>query len=86
MKIIEMHPEHWDAVKEIYQQGIATGNATFQTSVPSWEDIYADGNVDAFSAGSKPSGIINSKAIAASNFYCGTYKKCRLKLKRHLWD
>lgn len=33
-----MLPEHWDAVKEIYKQGIESGNATFQTSIPSWEE------------------------------------------------
>lgn len=31
-------PEHWDAVKKIYKEGIATGNATFQTVAPSWQD------------------------------------------------
>lgn len=27
----------WPAVRRIYEEGIATGNATFQTTVPSWE-------------------------------------------------
>ncbi len=27
----------WDAVKSIYAEGIATKNATFQTSIPCWE-------------------------------------------------
>lgn len=38
MNISALLPEHWEAVKEIYSEGIATGNATFQTSVPSWEE------------------------------------------------
>ncbi|WP_210486308.1 GNAT family N-acetyltransferase [Rufibacter aurantiacus] len=29
--------EHYPQVKAIYEQGIATGNATFQTSAPTWE-------------------------------------------------
>ncbi|MGP1909866.1 N-acetyltransferase family protein [Metabacillus sp. JX24] len=29
---------HWNQVKEIYLEGIATGNATFETNAPSWED------------------------------------------------
>jgi len=33
-----MLPHHWDAVKTIYEQGIATGNATFQTAAPSWQE------------------------------------------------
>ena len=27
----------WPAVREIYAEGIATGNATFETEAPSWE-------------------------------------------------
>jgi L-amino acid N-acyltransferase YncA len=30
-------PEHWAAVALIYGQGIATGDATFETEVPAWE-------------------------------------------------
>ena len=30
-------PEHWEMVKQIYESGIATGIATFETSTPSWE-------------------------------------------------
>ncbi len=33
-----MLPEHWDAVAAIYEQGIATRQATFQTAAPSWEE------------------------------------------------
>jgi phosphinothricin acetyltransferase len=32
-----MRPEDWPAVAVIYAQGVATGNATFETEVPSWE-------------------------------------------------
>lgn len=38
MKISALLPEHWDAVKAIYEAGLATGNASFQTSAPSWEE------------------------------------------------
>jgi L-amino acid N-acyltransferase YncA len=30
--------DHWEAVRSIYLQGIATGNATFQQSAPAWEE------------------------------------------------
>ena len=33
-----MKPSDWEAVKEIYEEGIATGNATFQNSAPGWEE------------------------------------------------
>jgi len=32
-----MHPGHWPAVEAIYREGIATGNATFETESPSWK-------------------------------------------------
>lgn len=37
-----MHPEHWPSVREIYAEGIVTGNATFETELPDWEKW--DGN------------------------------------------
>ena len=33
----KMKDEDWDAVQSIYREGIATGNATFETNVPEWE-------------------------------------------------
>jgi len=38
MQIISMKAEHWPDVKAIYESGIATGNATFQTGAPAWEE------------------------------------------------
>ena len=38
MQIIPLLPSHWESVKKIYEEGIATGNATFQTSAPAWEE------------------------------------------------
>ena len=32
-----MRDEDWPAVRDIYEAGIATGNATFETLAPSWE-------------------------------------------------
>jgi L-amino acid N-acyltransferase YncA len=36
-----MAVEDWPAVEAIYAQGIATGDATFETSPPSWEEFDA---------------------------------------------
>ena len=33
-----MQPSDWPAVRAIYEQGIATKQATFETEPPSWED------------------------------------------------
>jgi L-amino acid N-acyltransferase YncA len=32
-----MRPDDWPAVRDIYVEGIATGNATFETDPPDWE-------------------------------------------------
>jgi L-amino acid N-acyltransferase YncA len=36
-QITFMQPHDWPAVCKIYGEGIATGNATFETELPSWE-------------------------------------------------
>nr|WP_026701549.1 GNAT family N-acetyltransferase [Salibacterium aidingense] len=35
--ILRLHKEHWPQVKEIYEMGIETEIATFETEAPSWE-------------------------------------------------
>jgi phosphinothricin acetyltransferase len=37
MSIIPLTADHWAAVRAIYAEGIATGNATFTTEPPTWE-------------------------------------------------
>jgi L-amino acid N-acyltransferase YncA len=36
MRIISLLAGHWPEVKAIYEEGIATGHATFQTEAPEW--------------------------------------------------
>src|ERR1043165_2056497 len=38
MNIKPLEQTHYPQVKEIYEQGIATGNATFETQAPTWEE------------------------------------------------
>src|SRR5437899_12012181 len=33
----QMNPSDWEQVRAIYLEGIATGNATFETGAPPWE-------------------------------------------------
>ena len=33
----DLRPDDWPEVARIYQEGIATGNATFETEVPPWD-------------------------------------------------
>ena len=35
--IEKMLPGHWEQVRAIYAEGIATGHATFETEAPEWE-------------------------------------------------
>jgi phosphinothricin acetyltransferase len=37
IRIDPMRPEDWPAVRAIYLEGIATGNATFEQTAPDWE-------------------------------------------------
>ncbi len=45
-RIIPMLPNHWPAVREIYREGIATGNATFETEIPDWEKWHGSHRED----------------------------------------
>jgi L-amino acid N-acyltransferase YncA len=38
MNIEVINEKHWPSIKDIYQSGIRTGNATFETAVPNWEN------------------------------------------------
>jgi L-amino acid N-acyltransferase YncA len=36
-----LRPEDWETIRQIYLEGIATGQATFETDVPDWDDWNA---------------------------------------------
>jgi len=38
IKILPLIPKHWVEVKKIYEQGLKTGIATFETESPNWEE------------------------------------------------
>jgi L-amino acid N-acyltransferase YncA len=38
LSFLPMNSAHWDDVGSIYQEGIDTGLATFETEAPSWEE------------------------------------------------
>ena len=35
----DLRPEDWPQVARIYAEGIATGEATFETAVPAWQGV-----------------------------------------------
>ena len=42
IEIRRLRPEDWDPVRRIYEEGIATGDATFETESPGWESWDAN--------------------------------------------
>lgn len=38
MNVRDLQPDDWEAVRTIYEDGIRSGDATFETDVPSWEE------------------------------------------------
>jgi L-amino acid N-acyltransferase YncA len=38
VEIRDLRPGDWPEVAHVYEQGIETGNATFETEVPNWEE------------------------------------------------
>jgi len=53
--IAPMPAEDWPAVEAIEQEGIATGNATFETESPGWEKWHANHHrIPAWSCEQKP--------------------------------
>lgn len=59
MKLQPLTAAHWPPVKTIYEQGITTGNATFQTEAPTWGECdrghLAHSRLVAVDAGGRPS-------------------------------
>ena len=37
MEVRGLRPADWPAVRAVYEAGIVTGNATFETAAPTWE-------------------------------------------------
>lgn len=84
MTIREMLPGDWPAVREIYAQGIATGQATLETSPPEWEvwdqshvaalryvAISGDGEVAGWAALTPVSGRCVYAGVAEVSIYIG---------------
>ena len=78
-------PAYWPAVRAIYEAGIATGNATFETQAPTWETwdkghlvhsrlvaLAADGTVLGWAALSPVSGRCVYGGVAELSIYIAT--------------
>ena len=83
MEINEMSPADWKSVLRIYLEGIATGEATFETEAPSWEQwdanhlpfarlvAVADGLVSGWAALSPVSRRAVYRGVAETSVYVG---------------
>ena len=75
MKLVieKMQPVHWERVRAIYVEGVATGHATFETAAPEWERWDAshmrDGRLVALEgfvvAGFAALGLVSSRKVYA---------------------
>jgi phosphinothricin acetyltransferase len=41
LPVEQMRADHWPAVERIYAEGLASGNASFETETPGWEEFQA---------------------------------------------
>lgn len=87
--IDRMKAADWDAVRSIYQEGIATENATFETEAPAWETwdashlaegrfvARAGGTVIGWAALSPVSSRCVYAGVAEVSIYVGRGHGCR---------
>jgi len=80
-----LRPDDWPAVKAIYAEGMATGHATFETTVPTWEDwdsshlpdhrfaARADGVVIGWVAASPVSGRCVYRGVVEHSVYVAAH-------------
>ena len=54
----------WEGVRSVYLEGIATGNATFETSAPQWERWDSVHRPDCRLVACDPSGVIAFAALS----------------------
>ena len=84
-----LRPDDWPAVKTIYAEGMATGHATFETTVPTWEDwdashlpdhrfaARADGRVIGWVAASPVSGRCVYRGVVEHSVYVAGHAQGR---------
>jgi L-amino acid N-acyltransferase YncA len=67
-------PSDWTEVRAIYEEGIATGNATFETAAPTWEawdrGHLAQGRFAAVPAGAQRGPVLGWAALSPVSGRC----------------
>jgi L-amino acid N-acyltransferase YncA len=62
--IESMQPRDWEFVREIYQEGLATGHATFETEAPNWEQWDAGHSPDCRLVARGSGGVLGWAALS----------------------
>ena len=63
-------PSDWPAVARIYREGIESGNATFETQVPSWEAWDAARSPDCRLVAEAEGGVVGFAALSPVSRRC----------------
>jgi phosphinothricin acetyltransferase len=70
MNLDELKPEDWPAVRAIYEAGIATGQATFETATPAWESWDAAHRADCRLVARRDGQVIGWAALSPVSGRC----------------
>ena len=70
LEIRDLRPADWSEVARIYAEGIETGNATFETEVPEWEDWDATHLVEHRFVAQADDGVVGWIALAPVSTRC----------------
>ncbi|MFL5978038.1 MAG: GNAT family N-acetyltransferase [Gaiellaceae bacterium] len=70
MEVRDHRPGDWPEVARIYAEGIVTGNATFETEVPSWEAWDAAHLPDHRFVAERDGGVVGWIALAPVSSRC----------------
>ena len=73
-EIRAMGAADWDGVRSVYEEGIATGNATFETAAPEWERWDAGHRADCRLVACDTAGVAGFAAlspVSARRVYAG---------------
>jgi L-amino acid N-acyltransferase YncA len=84
MEIRDLGPLDWPEVRAIFEEGIAGGDATFETAAPSWEEwdaahsdirvvAEADGRIAGWAALSPTSGRCCYRGVAENSVYVAAW-------------
>ena len=74
VEIVKLEPAHWNQVRQIYVDGLRTGQATFETEAPPWEK-WDQGHLPFARLVARLEGIVEGwaalSAVSARSVYAG---------------